>query len=84
MITEACGLDPFCWNALAAGIMLQRMAFGCLQVGIRCRAALTTTVARKCYSMAHLNKETAAEAVSFVANDINKIFDGIQEIHYLW
>jgi hypothetical protein len=34
--------------------------------------------------MAHLNKDTAAEAVSFVANDINKIFEGIQEIHYLW
>jgi hypothetical protein len=34
--------------------------------------------------MAHLTKETAAEAVSFVATDINKIFEGMQEIHYLW
>jgi hypothetical protein len=29
-------------------------------------------------------QETASEAVSFVANDINKIFEGCQEIHYLW
>jgi hypothetical protein len=34
--------------------------------------------------MSHLTKETAAEAVSFVATDINKIFEGMQEIHYLW
>lgn len=34
--------------------------------------------------MAHLTKDTAAEAVSFVANDINKIFQGMQEIHFLW
>lgn len=47
--------------------MMQRMAFGCLNVGIRARAALTTAVARKCYSMAYLTSETASEAVSFVA-----------------
>lgn len=70
--------------ARPAGIALQRMAFGCLNVGIRARAALTTMIARKCYGMAHLTKETAAEAVSFVANDINKVFEGIQEVHYLW
>lgn len=52
------------------------MGYGCLTVGIRARAALTTMVARKCYGMAHLTKETAAEAVGFVANDINKIFEG--------
>jgi hypothetical protein len=71
-------------DAWLLGVALQRMAFGCLRVGIRCRAALTTAIARKCYNMAHLTKDTAAEAVSFVANDINKIFEGIQEIHYLW
>ncbi len=60
------------------------MAFGCLSVGIRVRAALTTIIARKCYNMAHLTKETASDAVGFVATDINKIFEGIQEIHYLW
>jgi ATP-binding cassette, subfamily C (CFTR/MRP), member 1 len=71
-------------DAWLLGMSLQRMAFGCLRVGIRCRAALTTAIARKCLGMAHLTKETAAEAVSFVAQDINKIFEGIQEIHYLW
>lgn len=71
-------------NAWLLGTSLQRMTFGCLQVGIRARAALTTAVANKCYSMAHLTKETAADAVGFVAQDISKIFEGIQEIHYLW
>jgi ATP-binding cassette, subfamily C (CFTR/MRP), member 1 len=33
--------------------------------------------------MAHLTSETAGEAVSFVASDINKIFQGMQEIHFL-
>ncbi|KIZ01660.1 ABC transporter, multidrug resistance associated protein [Monoraphidium neglectum] len=71
-------------NAWLLGLMMQRMSYGCLGVGIRARAALTTAVARKCYGMAHLTKDTAAEAVSFVANDINKIFQGMQEIHFLW
>jgi ABC-type multidrug transport system fused ATPase/permease subunit len=74
----------FFLDAWLLGLALQRMAFGCLRVGIRARAALTTMIARKCYGMAHLTKDTAAEAVGFVANDINKIFEGIQEIHYLW
>lgn len=71
-------------DAWLLGMMLQRMAFNCLSVGIKARAALTTMIARKCYNMAHLTKETAAEAVGFVASDINKVFEGIQEIHYLW
>ena len=48
------------------------MAFGCLRVGIKVRGALTTALARKCFNMAHLTKDTASKAVSFVANDINK------------
>jgi hypothetical protein len=71
-------------DAWLLGIVLQRMAYGCLTVGIRCKAALTTAIARKCYNMAHLTKDTAAEAVGFVASDIGKIFEGIQEVHYLW
>lgn len=59
-----------------AGLSLQRMAFGCLRVGIRARAALTTAVARKCLNMAHITRDTAGEAVSFVAKDIGQIFDG--------
>jgi hypothetical protein len=34
-------------DAWLLGIALQRMAYGCLVVGIRARAALTTAVARK-------------------------------------
>ncbi|KAI8468106.1 MAG: hypothetical protein J3K34DRAFT_479395 [Monoraphidium minutum] len=74
----------FFLNAWFLGIAMQRMSFGCLTVGIRARAALTTAVARKCYNMAHITAETASEAVAFVANDINKIFQGMQEIHFLW
>jgi len=55
-----------------SGLALQRMAFGCLCVGIRVRGALTTALARKCFNMAHLTKDTASEAVSFVATHINK------------
>lgn len=71
-------------DAWLLGLSLQRMGYGVLNVGIRVRAALITAVARKCYSMASMTKETNAQAVAFVANDINKIFEGIQEIHYLW
>lgn len=74
----------FFLDAWLLGMMLQRMAFNCLKVGIKARAALTTMIARKCYNMAHLTKDTAAEAVGFVASDINKVFEGIQEVHYLW
>ncbi|GFH08791.1 uncharacterized protein HaLaN_03815 [Haematococcus lacustris] len=34
--------------------------------------------------MASISKAMASDAVSFVASDITKIFDGIQDIHYLW
>lgn len=47
-------------DAWLLGIALQRMAFGCLRCGIRARAALTTMIARKCYGMAHLTKETVS------------------------
>lgn len=71
-------------DAWLLGICLQRMGFGVLNIGIKVRAALITAITRKCYSMATLTKEVNAQAVAFVANDINKIFEGIQEIHYLW
>ncbi len=31
-----------------------------------------------------LAQEMASDAVAFVASDVTKIFDGIQDIHYLW
>jgi hypothetical protein len=64
--------------------MLQRMGFGCVSVGVRVRAALINAVCKKSFAMANINKNMASDAVSFVASDISKIFDGCQEIHYLW
>ena len=66
------------------GISLQRMGYGCMTVGIRIRAALCSAVCKKCFNMATISKDMAADAVSFMASDISKIFDGCLEIHYLW
>jgi hypothetical protein len=60
------------------------MGFGCMTVGIRMRAALINAVCKKSFAMASISKDMASDAVSFVASDIAKIFDGCQEIHYLW
>jgi ATP-binding cassette subfamily C (CFTR/MRP) protein 1 len=59
-------------DAWLLGIALQRMAFGCLTTGLRARAALITAVTRRCLNMAHLTKETAADAVKYVAIDVTK------------
>ncbi|GFH32540.1 uncharacterized protein HaLaN_31777, partial [Haematococcus lacustris] len=67
-----------------AGIALQRMTYGCMTVGVSVRAALTNAICRKSFAMASISKAMASDAVSFVASDITKIFDGIQDIHYLW
>ncbi|WIA12457.1 hypothetical protein OEZ85_012492 [Tetradesmus obliquus] len=74
----------FFFDAWLLGIMLQRMGYGCMTVGIRIRAALCNAVCKKCFNMATINKDMASDAVSFMAADIGKIFDGCQEIHYLW
>jgi hypothetical protein len=66
------------------GVALQRMGYGCMTVGIRIRAALCNAVCKKCFNMATINQDMASDAVSFVASDISKIFDGCLEIHYLW
>lgn len=71
-------------DAWLLGIMLQRMGYGCMRVGIRVRAALSNAICRRSFSMASIDKDSASDAVSFVASDINKIYDGCQEIHYLW
>ncbi|GFH33156.1 uncharacterized protein HaLaN_32481, partial [Haematococcus lacustris] len=60
------------------GIALQRMTYGCMTVGVSVRAALTNAICRKSFAMASITKEMASDAVSFVASDITKIFDGIQ------
>jgi hypothetical protein len=70
-------------QSCSPGIALQRMGFGCMTVGIRMRAALCSAVCKKCFNMATISKDMAADAVSFMASDISKIFDGCLEIHYL-
>lgn len=63
-------------DAYILGLALQRMAYGCMTVGISIRAALTNAICRKSFAMASITKEMASDAVSFVASDIAKIFDG--------
>lgn len=55
-----------------------------MNVGIQVRAALTAMICKKSFSMAHITKELTADAVSFVATEVPKVFDGIQDIHYIW
>jgi hypothetical protein len=59
-------------DAWLLGIALQRMGFVSLTTGLRARAALIKAVTRRCLSMAHLDKNTAAAAINFVSLDINK------------
>eukprot|EP00798_Chlamydomonas_sp_ICE-L_P021668 gene21668-28685_t len=66
------------------GIALQRMSFGCMQVGVKSRAALLNAICRKSFAMSSITKKDASDCVSFVASDLQKVFEGIQEIHYLW
>ena len=55
-----------------------------MRVGIRARAALTAAVSKKAFMMASANSELRAEIVQFVSTDINRVYQGIQQIHYLW
>jgi ATP-binding cassette, subfamily C (CFTR/MRP), member 1 len=60
------------------------MGWLCMNVGVQVRGALTAMICKKSFSMAHITKELTADAVSFVASDVAKVFDGIQDIHYIW
>ncbi len=60
------------------------MTYICMTVGIKVRSALIYATCKKAFSMAQINKDQASDVVSFVASDISKIFDGMQEFHYLW
>ena len=66
------------WAVLASGSSLQRMAFGCLQCGIKARGALLNAVCQKSFRLNSIEQDRAADVVSFVASDINKVFDGMQ------
>ena len=60
------------------GIALQRMSFGCMQVGVKSRAALLNAICRKSFAMSSITKKDASDCVSFVASDLQKVFEGIQ------
>uniref|UniRef100_A0A383WNY2 Uncharacterized protein n=1 Tax=Tetradesmus obliquus TaxID=3088 RepID=A0A383WNY2_TETOB len=74
----------FFFDAWLLGIALQRMGYGCMTVGIRVRAALCNAVCNFTKLYRWYDQSMASDAVSFVASDISKIFDGCLEIHYLW
>jgi ATP-binding cassette, subfamily C (CFTR/MRP), member 1 len=59
-------------------VALQRMSFGCMSVGVAVRSALVNAICRKSFAMASITKEDSSDCVSFVASDIQKVFDGIQ------
>ena len=61
-----------------AGLCLQRMGFICMNSGVKVRAALTTAITRKAIGLGYISADNASRVVSFMANDINKIYDGMQ------
>ena len=63
---------------LCAGLCLQRMGFICMNSGVKVRAALTTAITRKAIGLGYISADNASRVVSFMANDINKIYDGMQ------
>ena len=63
---------------IRAGTCLQRMGFICVNSGIKVRAALTTAILRKAIGLGHISADNASRVVSFMANDINKVYDGMQ------
>ena len=61
---------------ILAGIFLQRMGYGCMNVGVSVRAALVNAVCKKSFQMATIDRDNAAEVVNFVASDISKVSRG--------
>jgi ATP-binding cassette, subfamily C (CFTR/MRP), member 1 len=60
------------------------MGWGCMTTGVKVRAAITDAVCSKAFIMESVTKETITDVVTFVASDINKVYEGMQEFHYLW
>lgn len=52
--------------------------------GVKVRAALTTAITRKAIGLGYISADNASRVVSFMANDINKIYDGMQVGARLW
>lgn len=70
--------------SLAWSFCLQRMGYICMTSGIKVRAALITAVTRKAIFLSSVDVDTSSDIVNFVANDIGKVYDGMQELHYIW
>ncbi|KAG2500519.1 hypothetical protein HYH03_001296 [Edaphochlamys debaryana] len=79
-----CLMAGFTIDAWLLGLCLQRMGYICMQVGIRVRASLVQAVTHKAFRLNTIRGDQAAAIVNFVASDIQKIYDGAQEFHYLW
>ncbi|PNH10694.1 Multidrug resistance-associated protein 1 [Tetrabaena socialis] len=74
----------FTVDAWFLGLCLQRMGFICMTVGIRVRAALVQCVTNKAFRLTTVRADQSAAIVNFVSSDIQKIYDGALEFHYLW
>ncbi|KAG2426904.1 hypothetical protein HXX76_012691 [Chlamydomonas incerta] len=74
----------FTIDAWLLGLCLQRMGYICMTVGIRARAALVQAVTHKAFRLNTVRADQSASIVNFVASDIQKIYDGALEFHYLW
>ncbi|GLC60118.1 hypothetical protein PLESTB_001575900 [Pleodorina starrii] len=74
----------FTLDAWFLGLSLQRMGYICMQVGIRARAALVQAVTHKAFRLSSVRADQSAAIVNFVSSDIQKIYDGALEFHYLW
>ncbi|GIL86269.1 hypothetical protein Vretimale_13733 [Volvox reticuliferus] len=79
-----CLMAGFTIDAWLLGLSLQRMGYICMSVGIRARAALVQAVTHKAFRLNSVRADQSAAIVNFVSSDIQKIYDGALEFHYLW
>ncbi|KXZ44762.1 hypothetical protein GPECTOR_62g877 [Gonium pectorale] len=79
-----CLMAGFTIDAWCLGLCLQRMGYICMTVGIRARAALVQAVTHKAFRLNTVRADQSAAIVNFVSSDIQKIYDGALEFHYLW
>lgn len=54
------------------------MGYICMNTGVKVRSVLLTAVTRKAIYLSKVSVETSADIVNFVANDIGKVYDGLQ------
>ena len=54
------------------------MGYICMSQGVKVRAALATAITRKAISLTEISAENTADVVGFMANDLGKVYDGMQ------